>query len=156
MDKFTPESWCVVGNCFSLQKETDVAIRYFRRALQIDESFTYAHTLYGHELVNNENLEKAMHCFRMALLYDDRHYNAWYGLGSIYYRQEKYELAESHFRKALSINNSSSVLKCYLSIVLHSQGLLSEYSQLYNSHVFTHVFTHVHHICRHNYARCAF
>lgn len=59
-------------------------------------------------------MEKATESFRQALLYSDRHYNAWYGLGTIYYRQEKYELAECHFRRALAINPASSVLHCYL------------------------------------------
>jgi tetratricopeptide (TPR) repeat protein len=123
LDKFAPETWCVVGNCFSLQKEHDVALRFFQRALQLDPSYTYAHTLCGHELVNNEDLEKASSSFRLAIMNDERHYNAWYGLGSVYCRQEKYALAEHHFRRALNINNASSVLKCFLSIVLHSQSL---------------------------------
>jgi tetratricopeptide (TPR) repeat protein len=114
VDKLAPESWCVVGNCFSLQKEPDTAIRFFQRALQLDPAFTYAHTLCGHEQVNNEDLEKAVESFRAAILHCDRHYNAWYGLGSIYFRQEKYELAEYHFRRALGINPASSVLHCYL------------------------------------------
>jgi hypothetical protein len=41
-----------------------------------------------------------------------------YGLGIIYYRQEKYALAEYHFTRALSINGQSSVLHCYLGMVL--------------------------------------
>ena len=40
-----------MGNCFSLQKEPDTAIRFFQRALQVDPSYTYAHTLCGHEQV---------------------------------------------------------------------------------------------------------
>lgn len=51
---------------------------------------------------------------------DERHYNAWYGLGNIYYRQEKYELAAYHFKRALNINDRSSVLYCYLGMVLHA------------------------------------
>jgi anaphase-promoting complex subunit 3 len=35
----------------------------------------------------------------------------------IYYRQERYELAEYHFRRALAINPSSSVLHCYVGMV---------------------------------------
>jgi anaphase-promoting complex subunit 3 len=111
-----------VGNTFSLQKEPDVAIRCFQRALQLDPNFTYAHSLSGHEMVSNEDLEKALKCFRSAIVCDDRHYHAWYGIGSIFHRQEKFEEAEYHFRKALAINKFSSVLKCFLSIVLHSQG----------------------------------
>ena len=114
IDKFAPETWCVVGNCFSLQKEPETAIKFFARAIQLDPGCTYAHTLTGHELVSNEDLEKAVTSFRRALLGNERHYNAWYGLGSIYYRQERYELAEYHFKRALDINPSSSVLHCYL------------------------------------------
>lgn len=45
-----------------------------------------------------------------------------YGIGQIYLRQEKYELAENHFRRALTINPGSSVLMCYLGMALHKMG----------------------------------
>ena len=35
----------------------------------------------------------------------------------IYYKQEKYNLAEVHFKKALNINPSSSVLLCHIGVV---------------------------------------
>ena len=129
VDKFAPETWCVVGNCFSLQKEPEAAIRFFQRSLQIDAGFTYAYTLTGHEHVSNEDLDKAVESFRAAILHNDRHYNAWYGLGSIYYRQERYELAEFHFRRALGINPASSVLHCYLGMALHAQANASKSSE---------------------------
>lgn len=53
VDKMAPECWCVVGNCFSLQREPDTAIKFFQRALQLDPSFTYAYTLCGHEQVRH-------------------------------------------------------------------------------------------------------
>ena len=40
-----------------------------------------------------------------------------YGIGMIYYKQEKYNLAEVHFKKALTINPSSSVLLCHIGVV---------------------------------------
>ena len=64
-----------------------------------------------------------MGCYRNALRLDSRHYNAWYGLGTVYYRQEKYELSEYHFRHALSINSRSSVLFCYLGMAQHAVSL---------------------------------
>jgi hypothetical protein len=42
-----------------------------------------------------------------------------FGMGHIYYRQEKYGMAEYHFRRALNINPRSSVLRCYLGMALH-------------------------------------
>lgn len=40
-------------------------------------------------------------------------------MGHIYYRQEKFGMAEYHFRRALNINPRSSVLRCYLGMALH-------------------------------------
>ncbi|XP_014674932.1 PREDICTED: cell division cycle protein 27 homolog [Priapulus caudatus] len=119
-DKESPEAWCAVGNCFSLQKEHDAAIKFFQRAVQVDASFAYAYTLLGHEYVLTEELDKAMSCFRNAIRIDPRHYNAWYGVGMIYYKQEKFSLAEVHFKKALSINPQSSVLMCHIGVVQHA------------------------------------
>ena len=121
-DRHSAEAWCVVGNCFSLQKEHETALTFFRRSVRLDPSFTYSHTLSGHEYVANEDFEKAAACYRDALRADERHYNAWYGLGAIYFRQEKHDIAEYHFRRALSINPQSSVLRCHLGMAQHATG----------------------------------
>uniref|UniRef100_UPI00398E8100 cell division cycle protein 27 homolog isoform X3 n=1 Tax=Pristiophorus japonicus TaxID=55135 RepID=UPI00398E8100 len=120
MDKNTPEAWCAAGNCFSLQREHDIAIKFFQRAIQVDPNFAYAYTLLGHEFVLTEELDKALACFRNAIRVNSQHYNAWYGLGMIYYKQEKFNLAEIHFRKALNINPQSSVLLCHIGVVQHA------------------------------------
>lgn len=116
----SPQTWCAAGNCFSLQKEHETAIKYLQRAVQVDENFSYAYTLLGHEYVMTEEMDKAMTCFRNAIRIDPRHYNAWYGVGMIYYKQEKFQLAEVHYEKALKINPQSSVLKCHIGVVLHA------------------------------------
>jgi hypothetical protein len=45
VDKFCPETWCVVGNCFSLQREPEIALKYFTRALQVNITPVYVLTL---------------------------------------------------------------------------------------------------------------
>jgi len=40
-----------------------------------------------------------------------------YGLGMVYYRQEKYELAQFHFERALEIHPGSPALRCYVGMV---------------------------------------
>ncbi|KAL3908736.1 MAG: hypothetical protein SGPRY_009680 [Prymnesium sp.] len=109
-----------VGNCFSLQKEHDTALKFFQRAIQLQPDFAYAYTLSGHEYSANEDFEKATACYRSAIRFDERHYNAWYGLGNIYFRQEKYDFAEQHLQTALKINPSSSPLYCYLGMAMHA------------------------------------
>jgi anaphase-promoting complex subunit 3 len=121
-DRESPEAWCVVGNCFSLQKDHETALTFFSRSLQLNPNFTYTHTLSGYEYMANEDFVKAIACFRQALRTDDKHYNAWYGLGAIYQRQEKFDLAEYHFGKAVALHPTSSALRCNLGIAQFSNG----------------------------------
>ena len=74
---------CIVGNCYSLQKEHEAALQCFKQAAKIDPTMAYAYTLAGHEYVANEDYDKAKKCFKQALNVDHRHYNAWWGLGNI-------------------------------------------------------------------------
>ncbi|KAG7582171.1 Tetratricopeptide-like helical domain superfamily [Arabidopsis suecica] len=119
VDRLSPETWCAVGNCYSLRKDHDTALKMFQRAIQLNERFTYAHTLCGHEFAALEEFEDAERCYRKALGIDTRHYNAWYGLGMTYLHQEKFEFAQHQFQLALQINPRSSVIMCYYGIALH-------------------------------------
>lgn len=121
-DYESPQAHCVAGNCFSLQKDHETALVFFKRSLQLDPDFTYTHTLSGYEYMANEDFDKAIACFRQAMRTDERHYNAWYGLGAIYHRQEKYDHAETHFEKAVEIHPTSSVLRCNLGMAQYANG----------------------------------
>ena len=120
IDRLHPHTWCALGNCFSLQREHDSALRFFARAIQLNPRYAYGYTLRGHEHFANEDFEKATECYRAALSLDPRHYNAWYGLGTVYFRQEKYEMSEHHFKHSIEINPKSSVLYCYLGMAQHA------------------------------------
>lgn len=57
----------------------------------------------------------------------------------IYYKQEKFNLAEIHFKKALSINPQSSVLLCHIGVVSKSNAgkivsILSDSAWICESH----------------------
>ena len=113
-NQFAPETWIVLGNCFSLQKEHEIAIKFFKRASQINPSFAYAYTLEGHEYVENENYIKAAECYKQALNYDERHLNAWWGLGHIQLKEQNYSEAIKFFKKAAEINPNSAIIHFYL------------------------------------------
>ncbi|KAK9099059.1 hypothetical protein Syun_026104 [Stephania yunnanensis] len=119
-DRLASQSWCAIGNCYSLQKDHETALKNFQRAVQLNARFAYGHTLCGHEYVALEDYENGIKCYQNALQIDARHYNAWYGLGMVFLRQEKFEFAEHHFRRAFQINPRSSVIMCYLGTALHT------------------------------------
>ncbi|KAJ0091066.1 hypothetical protein Patl1_13321 [Pistacia atlantica] len=119
-DRLAPQSWCAMGNCYSLQKDHETALKNFQRAVQLNPRFAYGHTLCGHEYVALEDFENGMRSYQSALRVDARHYNSWYGLGMIFLRQEKFEFSEHHFRMAFQINPRSSVIMSYLGTALHA------------------------------------
>jgi anaphase-promoting complex subunit 3 len=121
-DYESPQANCIAGNCFSLQKDHETALVFFRRSLQLDPYFTYTHTLSGYEYMACEDFYQAVNSFRNALSTDEGHYNAWYGLGSIYHRQEKYDLAEYHFGRAVQLHPTSSVLRCNLGMAQNANN----------------------------------
>lgn len=112
-----PQTWCAVGNAFSLNREHEQAIACFRRATQVDPGFSYAWTLMGHELLTNEEFDAALSAFRKGVGSERRGYGAWYGLGKCYERMGKWEEAERHYRIAASINPSNSVLAVCIGVV---------------------------------------
>lgn len=116
-NKTSAVTWVVAGNCFSALKEHDTAIKFFNRAIQMDPDFSYSYTLLGHELVVTEELEKALGCYRKAIQKDNRHYNAWFGIGTIYSKQERFQLAEIHYRHALKINRNNSIIHVHIGVM---------------------------------------
>ncbi|KAJ4290261.1 anaphase-promoting complex subunit cdc27 [Kalmusia sp. IMI 367209] len=117
-DRLSPQTWCALGNAFSLQGEHDQAIKCFTRATQLDPKFAYAFTLQGHEHIENEEYDKASYAYRCAISANNRHYNGWFGLGQVYERQHKFDVAEKHYRAAFSINPNNHLLAMKIGSVL--------------------------------------
>lgn len=135
LDKNSPVTWCVTGNCFSLHKEHDTAIKFLQRAVQVDPNYPYAHTLLGHEYIVTEELDKAMTSFRNAIRLDYRHYNAWFGIGTICSKQERYQLAEYYYTRALDINKFNSVIMCHIGVVQYALKKVEKSLQTYNASI---------------------
>ncbi|KAJ5151166.1 anaphase-promoting complex subunit cdc27 [Penicillium canariense] len=121
-DRLSPQAWCAIGNSFSHQRDHDQALKCFKRATMLDPEFAYAFTLQGHEYVANEEYDKALDAYRHGINADNRHYNAWYGLGTVYDKMGKLEFAEQHFRNAGTINPTNAVLICCIGLVLEKMN----------------------------------
>ncbi|KAF2858005.1 TPR-like protein [Piedraia hortae CBS 480.64] len=128
-----PQTWCAIGNAFSLQREHDFAINAFKRSTQLDPKFAYGWTLMGHECIANEEYDAALTAFRRSLGVDKRCYNGWYGLGKTYEKKGQTDKAERHYRIAASINGSNSTLPICVGAVMeklgNKQAALASYSR---------------------------
>lgn len=113
----SPQTWCAVGNAFSLSREHEQAIACFKRATQVDPEFSYAWTLMGHELLTNEEFDAALASFRKGVGSERRGFGAWYGLGKCYERMGKWDEAQRHYRIAFGINPSNPVLAVCIGVV---------------------------------------
>lgn len=116
-DRLSPQAWCALGNASSLERQHDDAVKCFQRATQLNPKFAYAFTLQGHEHVANEEYDKAMTAYRHAIAADNRHYNGWYGLGSVYERMGKYDVAEKHYKAASQINPNNAMIIVRIGLV---------------------------------------
>ncbi|GAA5879899.1 hypothetical protein JCM1840_000390 [Sporobolomyces johnsonii] len=84
MDRMRPEVCCLVGNYYSLRRDHEKAILYFRRALKLDRGYLSAWTLMGHEYIEIKNTNAAIASYRRAVDVNRKDYRAWYGLGQTY------------------------------------------------------------------------
>nr|CAH8842638.1 unnamed protein product [Trichobilharzia regenti] len=126
LDRNAPEPWCAAGNCFSLQGEHETAIKFFRRALQVSPTNVYSWTLLGHEQSTLEEFDRALAAFQFALRIDPRHYNALFGISNVYYKQEKFELAETYLIRAVALFPQSHLLLANLAALRSRLGRLDD------------------------------
>ncbi|KAK7404286.1 hypothetical protein VNO78_05059 [Psophocarpus tetragonolobus] len=72
-DKYRPESFCIIGNYYSLKGQHEKSIVYFRRALKLDKNCLTAWTLMDHEFVEMKNTPAAVDAYRPAVDIDPCH-----------------------------------------------------------------------------------
>ncbi|KAH9961595.1 hypothetical protein BC827DRAFT_1203118 [Russula dissimulans] len=103
LDKDRPEVCCLVGNHYSLRTEHEKAIRYFRRATQLDRTYLSAWTLMGHEYVEMKNSHAAIEAYRRAVDVNRKDYRAWYGLGQAYELLNMHQYALHYYQHATAL-----------------------------------------------------
>ncbi|KAI0699551.1 hypothetical protein BC835DRAFT_1412536 [Cytidiella melzeri] len=103
LDKDRPEVCCLVGNHYSLRSQHDKAIKYFKRATQLDRTYLSAWTLMGHEYVEMKNAHAAIEAYRKAVDVNRKDYRAWYGLGQAYELLSMHDYALYYYQHATSL-----------------------------------------------------
>lgn len=131
IDKYRPETCCVIGNYYSLRSQHAKAVLYFQRALKLNPNYLSAWTLMGHEFMELKNKSAAIQSYRSAIEVNPRDYRAWYGLGQtyeilkmhsycLYYYKKAQELRPNDSRMLMALGDSyekldrpHDALKCY-------------------------------------------
>lgn len=133
--KHRPETWCMVGNLFSIKQEHERAQKFFMRAVELCESqFNsghntdcrhYAYVLLGHELVLQNEFEKAIQCYRNALNKRPRLINAFLGIGEVKMKEEQFQEAAQIFQMALQYVSKNATIWSNMG---HAYYELSQYA----------------------------
>ncbi|KAE9617106.1 putative acetyltransferase A, auxiliary subunit [Lupinus albus] len=124
IDKYRPESCCIIGNYYSLKGQHEKSVMYFRRALKLNKNYLSAWTLMGHEFVEMKNTPAAVDAYRRAVDIDPCDYRAWYGLGQAYEMMGMHFYALNYFKKSVFLQPTDSRLwiamaQCYETEQLH-------------------------------------
>ncbi|KAJ1727175.1 anaphase-promoting complex component apc8, partial [Coemansia biformis] len=122
LDRFRPETCCVIGNYYSLRREHEKAVGYFQRALQLDGKYLAAWTLMGHEFIEMKNTAAAVDAYRHAVEVDERDYRAWYGLGQTYEMLNMAHYACNYYMRAAALRPYDSRMWCALGSCYESSG----------------------------------
>ncbi|KAG7394702.1 Anaphase-promoting complex subunit 23 [Phytophthora boehmeriae] len=114
VEKYRPETCCIIGNYYSIKNKHDRAIVYFHRALKLDPNFLSAWTLIGHEYIEMKNTSAAIEAYRHAVDLNTRDYRAWYGLGQAYEILNMFLYSIYYYRKSVAIRPYDARMWCAL------------------------------------------
>jgi Tfp pilus assembly protein PilF len=92
-DPSLPEVNLLLGIIYKMQKKHTRAMHYLRETLLKDKNNAEAYNLLGECCVESGMDKQAEAFFSMAVKLDSMYREAFYNLGNLYYRQEKYENA---------------------------------------------------------------
>lgn len=67
IDKYRPETCCIIGNFYGIRGEHHKAVLSFQRALKLNPQYLAAWTLMGHEFVEMKNSNAAIQSYRKAV-----------------------------------------------------------------------------------------
>ncbi|VDM30353.1 unnamed protein product [Hydatigera taeniaeformis] len=110
IDKYKPETCCVLGNFYGLRSQHDKAVLYFQRALRLQPRYALVWILLGgnstivfiagHEYVELQHLKLAIYAYNQAILHNRHDHRGWYGLGQLYEFIKQPEHALYYYKRA--------------------------------------------------------
>uniref|UniRef100_A0A1I8JFZ7 TPR_REGION domain-containing protein n=1 Tax=Macrostomum lignano TaxID=282301 RepID=A0A1I8JFZ7_9PLAT len=106
VDKYRPETCCVVGNYYGLRGSHDKALSYFQRALRLRPDYALVWILVGHEYLELKQVSNAIQAYHKAVTFNPADYRGWYGLGHAHELNNKSYYAIYYFRECQRLCNT--------------------------------------------------
>lgn len=130
IDKFRPETCCIVANYHSMKGEHEKAIMYYKRALILNKNSLSAWTLMGHEFVELKNSHAAIECYRRAVDINAKDFRAWYGLGQAYEVLDMHLYSLYYYQRATNLQPMDkrmwqAIGNCYEKINKYNEAIKS-------------------------------
>ncbi|CCA74733.1 related to CDC23-Subunit of anaphase-promoting complex (cyclosome) [Serendipita indica DSM 11827] len=100
MSRDRPE---VCWDHYSLRGENEKAIKYYRRAVLLDQNCIAAWTLLGHAFVEMKNAHAAIESYRRAIDMAPQDPRAWFGLGQAYALLCMFQYALYYYQRAVAL-----------------------------------------------------
>ncbi len=120
------EEWFEKGNMAMSSGYNNVAIRFFKKAIEIDPNYLESYINIG-LLYNKEgDTEKAISYYEKAIAVDPDFTKAHYNLGVVYVKKGKLDKAISEFKRCISIDPDYAEVYSQLGTVYLSKGHNSE------------------------------
>lgn len=140
-----PETWCVTGNLYSLEKQCAVAIECFDKATRLTPKMGYPHCLLGNELIDVGHYDRAIRAFHQASILSPQDFRPYLGLGVIEQRKSQLDKALHYMREAVKKNQSNIILQCHLAVVAQANKHSDEVSidELFESCVYLFVINNI-------------
>ncbi|WAQ86526.1 hypothetical protein PtA15_7A252 [Puccinia triticina] len=127
------ETWIATGNLFSRLDDHPNALKCFQRSTQLSRTESYGYTLSGHESLMLSEYSRSLVFFRESIRRNSRsNYNAFFGLGECFFKQDRFRLALFFFNHARVINPHNPLILAGVAKVYQAVGNLNLALNVFN------------------------
>lgn len=127
--------WSDLATVLRIARRTDDAIECFKMSLQKDPAQPLAWTLLGQIYSGMSQYVEAEEAFLAALGFDSRLAGALRGLGLVYFRQRRIQLAADRLKAAIACGDSDPSLHGYLGLALSAMGEFEDAANVFAEQV---------------------
>jgi len=116
----------VQGLLYESQSQVELATSAFQKAITRGADAGYIYLKLGQISLKTRDLKTAEAYFKKALTIDEKNEDAWFGLGIVYFHQQKNQQAISCLEKGLQLSPSATALRMVLCDLLVGSGRYQE------------------------------